>query len=118
MTKGDGLAIVGLFFGIILYALFSMLDLPTLLRRERRLPALPQLVHEALAAAFWRRPPSRVRVVAEYLTVLTATQLVPLIVVARPGTTAALRTASVIELVLALSWTILLVVTSNRHKEA
>jgi hypothetical protein len=116
MSQGESLAIVGLFFGIILYVLFSTLDLPTLLGSERRLPPLLQLVHESLAAAFWRRRPSPVRVVAEYLAVLMATQLIPVIVLAQPGTTAAVRTASVIELVLALSWTILLVITGTRRK--
>jgi len=45
-----------------------------------------------------------------------ATQLIPVIVLAQPGTTAAVRTASVIELVLALSWTILLVIIGTRRK--
>ena len=106
MGQGDGLAVVGLFFGITVYVLVSTLDVPTLRGSERRLPSLLQLVHESLAAAFWRRPPRPARVVAEYLTVLTATQLIPVIVLARPETTAALRSASAIELVLALSWTI------------
>jgi hypothetical protein len=116
MSQGDGLVIAGLFFGILIYVLFSALDLPTLFGSERRLPPLLQLVHESLAAAFWRRLPSPARVVAEYLTVFVATQLIPVIVLAQPRTTAAVRTASVIELVLALSWTILLVIIGTRRK--
>lgn len=116
MGEGDSLAILGLFFGIIVYFLFSTLDLPTLLGSERRLPAILQLVHASLADAFWRRGRSRERVVVEFLTVLIATQLIPVIVLAQPQTTAVVRTASVIELVLALSWTILLVAVGSRRQ--
>jgi hypothetical protein len=116
MTRGDSLVIVGLFFGIIIYVLFSTLDLPKLLGGHRRLPPVLQLVHESVAAAFWRRPPSPLRVLAEYVTVLVATQLMPVIVLTQPGPRVAVRTASVIELVLALSWTILLAMTGTRAK--
>jgi hypothetical protein len=116
MSEGDSLVVVGLFFSITIYFLFSTLDLPTLLGSERRLPAILQLVHASLADAFWRRGRSRERVVVEFLTVLIATQVVPVIVLAQPQATAAVRTASVVELVLALSWTILLVVVGSRRQ--
>jgi hypothetical protein len=51
----------------------------------------------------------------EVLTVIIATQLIPVIVPVQPQTIAAVRSASVVELVRALSWTILLVVLGSRR---
>jgi len=116
MGEGDSLAILGLFFGIIVYFLFSTLDLLTLLGSERRLPATLQVVHASLADAFWKRGRSRERVVVEFLTVLIATQLMPVILLAQPQTIPAVKTASTVELILALSWTILLVAVGSRRQ--
>lgn len=113
MSQGDGLVVVGLFFGIVIYTLFSTLDLPTLVGGEQRLPPLLQLVHESLAAAYWRRGPSPVRVMSEFLAVLATTQLVPLFLVAGSKVTAQVRVASLIELTLALAWTVLLVLLTT-----
>ena len=115
MSQRDGLELIGLVLVIGIYVLFSTLDLPTLLGSEQRLPPTLELVHESLAAAFWRGVASRTRVLTEFLAVLLVTQLIPVVLISQAETPSAVRTASVIELVLALGWTVLLVLVGSRR---
>jgi hypothetical protein len=112
----DGLIAVGLFFCIIIYVLFSTLDIISLLGGSRRLPDVLELVYEAMDAAFTKPWHSDMRRLAEFLVIVASTQIGPLILLAWPRATTPLKAASVIELLLAVTWTIYLVRVSDRPR--
>jgi hypothetical protein len=117
MSEGERVTIVGLFFMILVYVMFSTLDLPRLLGSERRLPPTLQLVHQSLVTAFWRREPSPARLVAEFIAVVLFTQVVPFVLLVDPEMAVEVRVASLIELVLAVFWTVLLVLAATPPTE-
>jgi len=117
MGDKDGFAVVALFFCIIIYVLFSTRDIVGLLGGSRGLPDMLKVVYEALDAAFTKRWHSDMRRLAEFLLVVACTQIGPLILLAWPRVTTLVKAASVIELVLAATWTIYLVKASDRPRD-
>jgi hypothetical protein len=116
MGDKDGLIAVGLFFCIIIYVLFSTFDIVSLLGSSKGLPEVLKLVYEALDAAFAKPWHSDIQRLAEFLVIVAFTQIGPLILLAWPRVTTPVKAASVIELVLAATWTIYLVKASDRPR--
>jgi hypothetical protein len=113
MGERDGLVVVGLFFCIIIYFLFSTIDIISLLGSSQRLPEVVKLLYQGMDDAFSRPGSAHARRLAEFMTIVVLTQIGPLILLAWPRASTPLKIASVVELGLAVAWTAYLVRVSD-----
>ena len=116
VSEQSGLLVVGLFFSILIYVLFSTLDLVLLAGGSERLPPTIQLVHNSLAMTFSKPGRSTLRSIAEFVLVAVSTQVMPVLLLLWPTTATELKVASAVELALALGWTVYLVTATGRRR--